>query len=76
MPIKSEVIYFAHSCQDVIANPGLEEEQGRVLARASLKAGVQCFLWSTLPSAKQMSNGELDVFIYECMAPVPSLDRG
>ena len=29
---------------------------------------MQCFLWSTLPSAKKLSNGELDVFIYECVS--------
>jgi hypothetical protein len=53
--------------EDVVANPELEEEQGRILARAALKAGVECFLWSTLPSAKAFSKGELDVSIYECM---------
>jgi hypothetical protein len=55
--------------EDVVANPELEEEQGRTLARAALKAGVECFLWSTLPSAKAFSNGELNVSIYECKPP-------
>ena len=61
---------WAHSSnlyQAVIANHGLEEEQGHMLARTSLEAGVQCFVWSTLPSTKKFSNGELDVFVYECM---------
>ena len=51
--------------QAIVANPALEEEQGRIMARAALKAGAMCYVWSTLPSAKQMSANAVNAFIYE-----------
>lgn len=67
---------FLTSTQAVIANPALEEEQGKIMARAAKKAGVHCYLWSTLPSSLEFSNGEIDAFIYECMSCSPLLAVG
>lgn len=33
--------------------------------KASFDAGVQCFIWSSLPSSKQISGGRLVSKIYE-----------
>ena len=46
-------------------DPGSEEVQGRNLVKASLDAGVQCFIWSSLPSSRQISGGRLVSRIYE-----------
>ena len=59
--------------QAVIAKPALEEEQGRIMARAAKKAAVHCCIWSTLPSSLEFSNGEIDAFIYECTSCASSL---
>lgn len=52
--------------QAVIANPLLEEEHGRIMARAALKAGVECYVWSTLPSSQELTKGEVKARIYDC----------
>ena len=36
------------------------------MARAALKAGVECFLWSTLPSSYELTKGEVQARIYDC----------
>jgi len=46
-------------------DPGSEENQGKALVKASLEAGVQCFVWSTLPSSAAISGGTLVSRIYE-----------
>lgn len=46
-------------------DPASEEEQGKNAAKAALSAGVQCFVWSTLPSSLQISKGEVCCEIYE-----------
>ncbi|KAL1885703.1 hypothetical protein Plec18167_001198 [Paecilomyces lecythidis] len=46
-------------------DPGSEEQQGKHLAKAALDAGVQCFVWSTLPSSAKLSEGKLVSRIYE-----------
>ncbi|KAH8690532.1 NAD(P)-binding protein [Talaromyces proteolyticus] len=46
-------------------DPGSEEQQGKNLVDASLKEGIQCFVWSTLPSSAKLSGGELVSRIYE-----------
>ncbi|KAH9942071.1 NAD(P)-binding protein [Amylocystis lapponica] len=46
-------------------DPGSEERQGKNLVDAALAAGVQCFVWSTLPSSHQISGGRLVSRIYE-----------
>jgi len=46
-------------------DPGSEEVQGKNLVKASFDAGVQCFIWSSLPSSAQISGGRLVSKIYE-----------
>lgn len=46
-------------------DPGSEEQQGKNLVNAALSAGVQCFIWSTLPSSRAISGGRLVSRIYE-----------
>ncbi|EMD37098.1 hypothetical protein CERSUDRAFT_115004 [Gelatoporia subvermispora B] len=46
-------------------DPGSEEQQGKNLVNAALSAGVQCFIWSTLPSSRAISGGRLISRIYE-----------
>jgi hypothetical protein len=49
-----------------IANdPSSEEEQGRSLAKAAADAGIECFLWSTLPSSYEISGGRFQTRLYE-----------
>jgi len=50
---------------DIKDDPASEEEQGKNAARAALDAGVQCFVWSTLPSSLGISKGEVCCEIYE-----------
>ncbi|KAL1939177.1 hypothetical protein VTO73DRAFT_10218 [Trametes versicolor] len=46
-------------------DPSSEERQGRNLVDAALANGVQCFVWSTLPSSHAISGGRLVSQIYE-----------
>jgi len=46
-------------------DPASEEVQGRNLVKASFDAGVQCFIWSSLPSSAQISGGRFVSKIYE-----------
>lgn len=51
--------------QTIVNDPYSEEQQGRNLAQAANDAGVECFVWSTLPSSKKLSGGEVETRIYE-----------
>jgi hypothetical protein len=42
-----------------------EEQQGNNLVQAAAKAGVQCFLWSSLPSSAEISKGKFVTRLYE-----------
>jgi hypothetical protein len=44
-----------------------EEKQGQNIVEAAVKAGVQCFLWSTLPSSHDISDGKFVTRLYEGM---------
>lgn len=46
-------------------DPGSEEQQGKNLVDAAMGAGVECFIWSTLPSSQQISGGKYVSRIYE-----------
>ncbi|KAI0349359.1 NAD-P-binding protein [Trametes cingulata] len=46
-------------------DPGSEERQGKNLVDAALANGVECFVWSTLPSSHKLSGGRLVSRIYE-----------
>lgn len=47
-------------------DPSSEERQGKNLVDAAVAAGtVECLLWSTLPSSKQISGGRFVSQIYE-----------
>jgi hypothetical protein len=48
-----------------VDDPSSEEEQGRSLAKAAADAGVECFLWSTLPSSYEISGGKFQTRLYE-----------
>ncbi|KIX09316.1 uncharacterized protein Z518_00395 [Rhinocladiella mackenziei CBS 650.93] len=49
----------------IINDPMSEEQQGRHLAKAALDAGVQCYVWSTLPSSESVTGGKIISRIYE-----------
>jgi hypothetical protein len=51
--------------QKIKDDPGSEEVQGKNLVKAAFDAGVQCFIWSSLPSSAQISGGRLVSKIYE-----------
>ncbi|CDO70330.1 hypothetical protein BN946_scf184843.g19 [Trametes cinnabarina] len=46
-------------------DPSSEERQGKNLVDAAMANGVECFVWSTLPSSHQISGGRLVSRIYE-----------
>lgn len=48
-------------------DPSSEEQQGKNLVDAAIAAKVECFLWSTLPSSRQISGGRFVSRIYEGM---------
>jgi uncharacterized protein YbjT (DUF2867 family) len=56
---------YLHKLQKIKDDPSSEEIQGKNLAKAALEAGVQCFVWSTLPSSAAISGGRLVSRIYE-----------
>ena len=51
--------------QNITDDPGSEEQQGKNLVDAALENGVQCFVWSTLPSSRHISGGRFVSRIYE-----------
>ncbi|KAH9928435.1 uncharacterized protein BXZ73DRAFT_102276 [Epithele typhae] len=46
-------------------DPGSEERQGKNLVDAALEHGLECFVWSTLPSSDKPSGGRFVSRIYE-----------
>lgn len=42
-----------------------EEKQGQHIVEAAMAAGVECFLWSTLPSSREISGGKFVTRLYE-----------
>ncbi|OGE53436.1 hypothetical protein PENARI_c008G05275 [Penicillium arizonense] len=50
---------------NILDDPLSEEQQGRNLAKAAAEAGVECFLWSTLPSSSEISGGQFITQLYE-----------
>ena len=46
-------------------DPASEEQQGKNLAKAAHDAGVQRYIWSTLPSSENLSDGKRISQIYE-----------
>jgi hypothetical protein len=59
------VTYFSVYFQNILDDPLSEEQQGRNLAKAAAEAGVECFLWSTLPSSSEISGGQFITQLYE-----------
>jgi hypothetical protein len=51
--------------QKIVNDPASEEQQGKNLVLAAKEAGVECFVWSTLPSSLAISNGKYCSQIYE-----------
>ncbi|KAM5345998.1 hypothetical protein ACJ41O_011859 [Fusarium nematophilum] len=49
----------------VLDDPMSEEKQGQHIVEASVEAGVECFLWSTLPSSHEISGGKFVTRLYE-----------
>ncbi|CAH0025361.1 unnamed protein product [Clonostachys rhizophaga] len=49
----------------VLDDPMSEEKQGQHIVEAASKAGVECFLWSTLPSSREISGGKFMTRLYE-----------
>ncbi|KIW27739.1 uncharacterized protein PV07_07449 [Cladophialophora immunda] len=56
-------------------DPASEEQQGRNAALAAQRAGVSCFVWSTLPSSVDISKGQVCCEIYEGKHRVDSFIR-
>jgi hypothetical protein len=52
-----------------------EEQQGRNMAMAARDAGVQCFIWSTMPSSIELSGGRLATRVYEGTLKMHNLPR-
>ena len=65
MPHHLHVRRYWLKSQKIKDDPSSEETQGKNLVNAALKAGVQCFVWSTLPSSAAISGGRLVSRIYE-----------
>ncbi|KAH7341219.1 hypothetical protein BKA66DRAFT_555093 [Pyrenochaeta sp. MPI-SDFR-AT-0127] len=59
----------------VLDDPMSEEEQGQNIAKAAAEAGVQCFLWSTLPSSHEISGGRFVTRLYEGKFSVDAMLR-
>jgi uncharacterized protein YbjT (DUF2867 family) len=56
--------------------PGTDElKQGTTAARAAKEAGVQHFIWSTLPDVEAISRGKLHVPHFTCKAKVDRIVR-
>jgi glycosyltransferase A (GT-A) superfamily protein (DUF2064 family) len=53
----------------VADDPMSEQQQGQNLVKAASAAGVQCFLWSSLPSSRVISNGKFVTRLYEGTTP-------
>lgn len=56
----------AENIKKIKDDPSSEEEQGKNAARAASRTpGLECFIWSTLPSSLAISAGEVCCEIYE-----------
>ncbi|KAF5962370.1 putative transcription factor TDA9 [Fusarium bulbicola] len=59
----------------VLDDPMSEEKQGQHIVEASVAAGVECFLWSTLPSSREISGGKFVTRLYEGKQSVDAVIR-
>ncbi|KAI8930864.1 hypothetical protein NX059_011881 [Plenodomus lindquistii] len=59
----------------VLEDPMSEEKQGQHIVEASVAAGVECFLWSTLPSSREISGGKFVTRLYEGKQSVDAVIR-
>lgn len=60
------ILTISNNClQQVLEDPMSEETQGRNIVQASVDAGVECFIWSTLPSSHEISGGKFVTRLYE-----------
>ncbi|KAF6517879.1 hypothetical protein HZS61_001957 [Fusarium oxysporum f. sp. conglutinans] len=59
----------------VLDDPMSEEKQGQHIVEASVAAGVECFLWSTLPSSREISGGKFVTRLYEGKLSVDAVIR-
>ncbi|KAM0231633.1 hypothetical protein ACHAPO_008481, partial [Fusarium lateritium] len=59
----------------VLDDPMSEEKQGQHIVQASVEAGVECFLWSTLPSSREISGGKFVTRLYEGKQSVDAVIR-
>ncbi|KAK7222176.1 hypothetical protein V2G26_010179 [Clonostachys chloroleuca] len=59
----------------VLGDPMSEEKQGQHIVEAASKAGVECFLWSTLPSSREISGGKFMTRLYEGKQSVDAVIR-
>ncbi|KAF5581445.1 transcriptional regulatory [Fusarium pseudoanthophilum] len=59
----------------VLEDPMSEEKQGQHIVEASVAAGVECFLWSTLPSSREISGGKFVTRLYEGISRQCILER-
>lgn len=59
---------FILTIQSVLDDPMSEEKQGQHIVEASVAAEVKCFLWSTLPSSREISGGKFVTRLYEGIA--------
>lgn len=51
--------------QTVLEDPMSEETQGQNIVKEAKRAGIQCFIWSTLPSSYEISGGKFMTRLYE-----------
>lgn len=56
-PVKSRQGTESMDSQNIKDDPKSEEQQGKNLADAALANNVQCFIWSTMPSSREISKG-------------------
>ncbi|KAH6995540.1 hypothetical protein BKA56DRAFT_665854 [Ilyonectria sp. MPI-CAGE-AT-0026] len=59
----------------VLEDPMSEEKQGEHIVEAAVEAGVECFLWSTLPSSREISGGKFVTRLYEGKQSVDAVIR-
>lgn len=53
-----------------------EEKQGQNIVEAAVASGVKCFLWSTLPSSREISGGRFETRLYEGKGCATRANRG
>lgn len=66
-------IWLIYPSAKIKDDPSSEEQQGKNLVDAAMAAGVECFIWSTLPSSRQISGGRFVSRIYEGMYGIANL---